>query len=269
MNVFNLHSERYFRFSLIVAAAYFSITGLAMLPYLDFTFGTEGFLRGTTHPLAAWVGAALISPVVLATQLLSIISAFFLPTRARVPAALIILLIQIFQMHLNPYSPTPEVEFTGFLLLLIVFLPGPNSENRVHFKNLKEVAWVVLSLGYLSAGLSKALDSVWISGDAIQFILTDCPISTSFGHWFADHFGRLPCRTITYVIIFFQSTFWVSYFVPRLRIVYLIVTSLLHVNIFFALTMAQVSAGMLLYHLFVLDFALHSPKWWYRPGLHD
>ncbi len=167
----------------------------------------------------------------------------------------------------NPLILNPSSPYVGFMLLALVFIPtvplGFLARTRVDLDAGWQLprpvflsAWVVLALSYSYSGYTKLLSPSWVAGDAIGFVLLN-PLARpwflrDFLLWLPPIFLTVLTWTILYVeLVFAPLALW-----PKARPWLWSAMLVIQLGFLFLLNFADLTIGMLLFHLFTFD-----PAW--------
>jgi hypothetical protein len=160
----------------------------------------------------------------------------------------------------------PSQGYVGWLLLAsIVIPPGepyaiarrahPGSPSHVP-RVLWVGGWLLLAFGYTISGVEKLGSPSWIDGSAMRWVL-EGPVArdTALTAWTATLSPSLLALA-TWAVLALELTFApLACFAVGRRVAWVAMVAV-HVAVVALLDIATVSAGMLIFHLFVLD-----PRW--------
>lgn len=168
----------------------------------------------------------------------------------------------------NPLIANPSLPYVGFMLLAHLFVASApygavsargRADPDAGWSLARPVflaAWVVLALSYTYSGYTKLLSPSWVAGDNIAFVLQN-PLSRpwilrDFFLWLPPIFLTLLTWTVLYVeLLFAPIALW-----PRARPWVWLAMLVIQFGFLFLLNFADLTAGMLLFHLFTFD-----PAW--------
>lgn len=168
----------------------------------------------------------------------------------------------------NPLIANPSLPYVGFMLLAHLFVPrapygAVSARGRADPdagwslpRPVFLAAWVVLALSYSYSGYTKLLSPSWVAGDNIAFVLQN-PLARpwllrDFFLWLPPIFLTLLTWTVLYVeLLFAPAALW-----PKARPWVWLAMLLIQSGFLFLLNFADLTAGMLLFHLFSFD-----PAW--------
>jgi len=168
----------------------------------------------------------------------------------------------------NPLIANPSLPYVGFMLLAHLFVPA-SPYGSVDARNRADpggdwappgavflAAWVVLALSYTYSGYTKLLSPSWVAGDNIAFVLQN-PLARpwilrDFFLWLPPIFLTGLTWTVLYVeLLFAPVALW-----PRARPWLWLAMLLIQFGFLFLLNFADLTLGMLLFHLFTFN-----PAW--------
>jgi predicted DCC family thiol-disulfide oxidoreductase YuxK len=168
----------------------------------------------------------------------------------------------------NPLIANPSLPYVGFMLLAHLFVPG-SPYGSLAARNRTDpggewllprpvflAAWVVLALSYSYSGYTKLLSPSWVAGDNIAFVLQN-PLARAwilrdFLLWLPPIFLTLLTWFVLYVeLLFAPIAAW-----SRARPWVWLVMLLIQLGFLLLLNFADLTIGMLLFHLFTFN-----PAW--------
>jgi predicted DCC family thiol-disulfide oxidoreductase YuxK len=168
----------------------------------------------------------------------------------------------------NPLILNPSIPYVGFMLLAHIFVPAapfgsvsararPDPDgNWLLPGSIFLSAWVVLALSYSYSGYTKLLSPSWVAGDNIAYVLQN-PLARSWILrdvllWLPPLFLTVLTWTVLYVeLLFAPAALW-----PKARPWLWLAMLAIQFGFLFLLNFADLTAGMLLFHLFTFD-----PAW--------
>lgn len=168
----------------------------------------------------------------------------------------------------NPLIANPSLPYVGFMLVAHLFVPRApygalSARGRIDPdagwllpRPVFLAAWLVLALSYTYSGYTKLLSPSWVAGDNIAFVLQN-PLARpwllrDFFLWLPPVFLTLLTWTVLYVELLFAPIVLWSRARPWIWLAMLII----QFGFLFLLNFADLTAGMLLFHLFTFD-----PAW--------
>ncbi|HVY01637.1 MAG TPA: HTTM domain-containing protein, partial [Candidatus Nanoarchaeia archaeon] len=149
----------------------------------------------------------------------------------------------------------PSIPFIYWLLIATIAIPDEKESKWKMPSQVYLSALIVLCIGYFMGGILKIFSPSWANGSAMQIIL-GLP-NTRFG--FIENLSNIIPSWIFVIITF--SVILIELFAPVFLIIkntrkmWWILLTAMHILVLFCFTITQVSIGMLLYHLFLLDLA--------------
>ena len=258
----------------VLLGAYLCIHFVHLAPWSTELFSNQGILPdGSLSPLFylfpnlfAISDAPLFIHVILGLSATSAI-AFALGWHDRI-AAFWMLLVLASLFGRNPLIANPSLPYVGFMLLAHMFVPpapygsaaarGRNDPDGSWFlpRSVFLAAWVVLALSYSYSGYTKLLSPSWVAGDNIAFVLEN-PLARA---WFLrDFFLWLPpifLTVLTWTVLYVELLFAPIALVPRARPWVWLTMFVIQFGFLFLLNFADLTGGMLLFHMLTFD-----PAW--------
>jgi predicted DCC family thiol-disulfide oxidoreductase YuxK len=168
----------------------------------------------------------------------------------------------------NPLIANPSLPYVGFMLLAHLFVPAAPFGSRAARgrtdpdggwalpRSVFLAAWVVLAVSYSYSGYTKLLSPSWVAGDNIAYVLQN-PLARpwflrDFFLWLPPVFLTLLTWTVLYVeLLFAPLAFW-----ARARPWLWLAMFVIQFGFLFLLNFADLTTGMLLFHLLTFD-----PAW--------
>jgi predicted DCC family thiol-disulfide oxidoreductase YuxK len=274
------------QYSLFRAALglYLAVHYAQLLPWGPELFSARGVLPdAAASPLAylfpnllTWVDAPLaVSALIAAGIALAVLLLLGAWDR---PAALGLAYLQACLLGRNPLISNPAIPFIGWLLLAHACLPGAaygawrsrgRPDPRGGFRlppALFLAAWVVMSLAYSYSGYYKLLSPSWVDGSALERVLEN-PLARPGP--IRELLLALPAGILqfaTWGALGLELLFAPLALLTRVRPWLWLAMLGLHLGLLALVAFADLTAGMLLLHLFALD-----PAWLRaaRPGTTD
>ena len=230
-----------------------------LLPHFAYIFSAQGMVdRKELGPVFAhsllflsdseWWLYGLFAGLLLLSAL------FFLDKLNRLGLMILFLLNLSFQ-NANPYILHEPQQVTSlFLLIFAFFLPtGEDELDPFLFKGL------VLFLGvyYFVVGFKKALDPLWLRGDALSALLhwNMIGIDNAITRWLLKY--PWLTRMLDFLTIFFELSFLAALF-TRWFFVYVFAGILFHLFIRLTCSVGTFSEIMLVWYALVLRLALRE-----------
>jgi hypothetical protein len=238
-----------------------------------FPFARELFTQETGMPGADAMSAASFFPQAILNfdsslfvysllSLCAICSLMIVFGFKRRLAATILWPLVMWMYNRNKMTDSPEYSFINWLIFISIFIPtgeayavdGEDSEWKfppIFYWG----AWIVLTFGYLAAGVKKYQlhDAVWLNGSAMYYVLSK---DNARWAWFGNFFDQVPLvlfYPLTWGGMVFEMFAPLFAFFRRTRFWWWIFSTFTHLILLFFVNLAEVSFGMLVFHLFVFD----------------
>ena len=170
----------------------------------------------------------------------------------------------------NPLIANPAMPYVGWLLLAHGVIPkvtaptevSPNSseEPRTIRRHYATVAWILMACGYTYSGLMKLSSPSWIDGSALERILSG-PLArpnifrSSLLGWPPILLHALTWATLTLEILFGPACVF-----PKMRRYAWSAMLAIHLALFAAIDFADLTAGMVILHLFTFNLEWVKPR---------
>lgn len=258
----------------ILLGLYLTVHFVQLLPYGAELFSREGIFPDPAvnltyglfpNPLALWDGPRTVTLFLAVLAGLSVIFALGLARRV---AALLLWFGWAALFHRNNLISNPSIPYVGLLLLLTTLVP-PGERLRPGRKrpaadwsfpaSVWWTAWLVLAAGYTYSGLVKLGSPSWLDGSALSHVLEN-PLARP--NVLRELLLGLPRPVLTLLT---WSALGVEILALPLsvhrwtRLASWASLVALQLGILSVVSFADLTAGMLLAHLFVVD-----PAWWSR-----
>lgn len=227
---------------------------LVLIPYRNELYGIDGVFKDRTlfpwlsyfpRFLFGWESGSALNILFFVAVTSSLLLAIGIAVRVQAAA---LWLISVWMYNRNPFSDSPELPFVLWLLIGLVIAPQQTG-------NVRAAGWIVLSLSYSYAAVSKLWlgDPSWRNGEAFFQILTsDNSRRAWYGELFSDMnpsafipltFGLLTLQLFAPAFVFWRKT----------RTPWWLAMTLMHVGALVFTNLNQLSLGMLLFHLFLIE----------------
>jgi predicted DCC family thiol-disulfide oxidoreductase YuxK len=243
--IFGLYLCRHFAGLLPYGAELFSREGVLADSSLNFTHGL------LPNPLEHWDSPAFVS---FFLWLLLALSALFTLGIGRRVCALLLWYGWACLFNRNNLISNPSLPYVGLLLLFCALLPPL---KRWHFPPmLFRVAWVLLAVGYTFSGCVKLSSPSWLDGTAMLHVANN-PLARP--GVVRDLFIAAPLWVIklaTWGPLALEILFLPLCLLRRARLWAWLAVSALQLGILVMVNFADLTFGMLMFHLFVFD-----PRW--------
>ena len=257
---------RQFALFRVLLGLYLAIHFAMLIPYGAELFGHTGVIPDPRLNLVPPIFPSLLNlPVASGTISLFLIVmvlaavAFALGICRRV-AALILWYGWACLFNRNNLIGNPSIPYVGLLLLLSVIVPlgeGWTMRKRHdewHFPPaIYWAAWIPLALGYTFSGLHKLGSPSWVNGDALR-LLADNPLARSGP--IRDWLLKAPDSVLhgmTWFALAGEISFAFFSFTRVTRFIAWMWLVGMHLGILGVIAFADLTAGMLLVHVFVWD----------------
>lgn len=156
----------------------------------------------------------------------------------------------------NLFTEFPSLPYTGWLLLAFVLVTYKKEEWDIQGGTIT-AAWIVLGLSYSVSGWTKWASDLWTTGGILP-VLLDSGLATQLGSAISSWWILVPLGVLFMVV---QTAAAPLFCVRTTRKWAWMVLVAGHLFALFTLDLAQVSFGMLIVHLFVMD-----PDWFKKKG---
>ena len=262
-------SARQFAWFRIVFGTYLAIHFAHLVPWGAELFSREGVLpRATLNPthgilpnVLAWWDSPVFVTAFLGT--LVALSVLFALGVARHAAALALWYGWACLFNRNVLISNPSIAYVGLLLLLTTLVPGREPLRALRPKAASNdfyvpamvylTAWFLMAAGYTFSGFVKLASPSWVDGTAFWHVLQN-PLARdgllrdvvlALPAW---AFQVLTWKTLALEILFLPLGLW-RWTRP---IIWLAMVGM-HIGILALVSFADLSAGMLMVHLFTVD----------------
>jgi predicted DCC family thiol-disulfide oxidoreductase YuxK len=247
---------------------------LTLLPWGAEIFSSRGALPvAATSPLirlfpnmlAIWDQPIFLSFVLILGALLSILVIVGFWDR---PAALSLWYLWACLLGRNPLISNPALPFIGWLLLLHVVLPKEpygswaarsRDDPRGNWympQSAFMLAWVLLAVGYSYSGYTKLMSPSWVDGSAFTRVLENPLARPTALRGLLLAMPPVSLRIATWAALALELTFAPLALLRRARPWIWTAMVGLHAGLLLLVSFADLTAGMLLVHLFTFD-----PTW--------
>ncbi len=251
----------------ILLGLYIFGVAVELWPWLDQLYTADGWMPVVATPHASLVSFRLLaydSPMVLRVLcgLVLLGSLFIAAGVIRKIEAVVVFSVFWFFFHRNLFAVTEEYAFVMWLLLATLVVPS--GEPLRLFKKapapgwffpepLRKAAWVVLAVGYTSAGLFKVFqsESFWLRGSALKYLVSEgLARRTWYGEWHAwvPDFIYIGTNWLLIAVQLFALPLLMT---KKSRLFLWWSMVLFHVGAMLTLRLTSVSLGMLVFHLFI------------------
>lgn len=254
--------------------AYLSVHLASLIPYAGEVFSERGVLPSAAlSPLAAWlpnVLAAADAPSAVIAWLAAGVAAalaFAAGWKDRWAAALL-WYIWACLLGRNPLIANPSIPYVGWLLLAHLFVPptpygsldARGRESGLGAWRLPQpifaAAWAVMAVSYSYSGWTKLQSPSWWDGTAFAYVLSN-PLTRD--HGMAALLAGLPdwtLKALTWSALGAELLFAPLACSARLRPLLWAALFAMHASLIGLVDFADLSLGMVMFHLFTFD-----PAW--------
>lgn len=146
----------------------------------------------------------------------------------------------------------PTLPYIGWLLLAVGYMS--TRPNHIH-KEIYTVAWFLLAVGYSVSGWAKLMSPSWQDGSALIKIINN-PLARDY--FFRDFLAALPpslWKTLTWFTVGLELLFLPLSFFKSARFWIWTGMVALHLGILLVVSFADLTIGILIVHLFTIDYA--------------
>jgi hypothetical protein len=170
----------------------------------------------------------------------------------------------------NPLIANPSLPYVGWLLLAHAALPSlpvgvglwrPESPGWAFSRPLQTAAWFLLAAGYSFSGYTKLVSPSWLDGTAVARVL-ESPLARP--GFLREALLALPAallRPMSYGALALELLFLPLALIPRVRPLLWSALLGMHLSLMALIDFADLSFGMVIFHLFVAD-----PGWFTKTG---
>ena len=144
-----------------------------------------------------------------------------------------------------PSVRSVHIDYIGWLMLLNVLIPSMTIPDKI-----SNAAWIFFSLSYLFSGLGKLRVNEWFDGQAISYIMqTGLVRHNSLSDLLTSSPKIMYIATYAVMIVEIFGIFLIR--VNWGRWIFLIASAIMHMSIMIFLKIADLSTGMLVFHIFL------------------
>ena len=269
-------SPQWFAWFRSILGIYLCIHFIPLIPYADEVWGTHGLLPnaqanltyGVLPDVLSQVSDAQIQIIVASMAALSLVlaSGYF-----RSLVAILLWMGWVLLFNRNNFISNPSMAFVGWLLLVCAAVPegerkwfDKKTALGWQFPQLLFIAsWILMACAYTISGWDKLKSPSWCEGIAMHHLLVN-PLARPSA--LRDMLLQAPSWLIaamTYSVLFVEMAFLpLSIFRFTRKWIWLAMV-LLHLGILVFVDFADLTAGMLLIHVFTLDLSWFkwTAKW--------
>lgn len=264
----------------IIFGIYLTIHFGTLIPYAAEVFGPNGMIKSHDQiPTYKFFPNILNifesdSTFNLVLILLTLFSLAFTVGFARRYMAVLLWYGHACLFNANIFIANPALPYMGWLLLACALIPEgepmslyPKSGSKTDWKMNKWVfygAWFILAVGYTFSGLHKISSESWQNGRALIYVME---LPTSRDWFLKDAVLNLPeivLRMMTWSTLALEIFFLPMCFFRKTRIFAFVAMIFLHLGILSTVCIADLTFGMLMFHLFVIE-----PDWWQKKATNN
>src|SRR6266404_5959323 len=200
------------------------------------------------------------------------------------PAALVLWYLWACLLGRNPLISNPALPFIGWLLLLHAVLPKApygswaarsRDDPRGNWympQSAFALAWILIAAGYLYSGYTKLMSPSWVDGSAFTRVLENPLARPTALRGLLLAMPPASLRIATWTALGLELTFAPLALLRRARPWIWFAMVGLHAGLLLLVSFADLTAGMLLVHLFTFDPAwlrrrmAHRSEWVFYDG---
>lgn len=244
---YSLKYFTYFRTGLGLFSVYFF---LAMVPYASELFGAQSvvaYVFGSTfHSILPeyWICFLLFA---------AICSLLFAVGYERNRMSIILWACVACVMNENPFLSSFTMNNLGILFVVMALVPDESTADWSMPKFLHQAVGYFMAISYTASGLSKLGSYYWLSGGAIEKMLSSPRARDLFLN---DWIVLLPSQVftiLTYTVLFFEIAFLPGYLFKRTRKYVWLALFIMNVGIGCLTQLTKLSVSLIFLHLFIFQ----------------
>lgn len=258
----------------VAFGAYLCVHFAQLLPWATELFSTEGVIGDATlnpaggifSPLFDLLGSPAVATTIVATLLaLSVLLTLGLFRRV---SAVLLWAGWAYLLARNNLILNPSIPYVGLLLLLSALVPlgeplALGRKRDPHWRMpamIPMVAWIALAAGYSFSGYTKLISPHWADGSAMKLML-DNPLARGTAASVAEAIPAWAYAIMTWGVIAAELAFLPMVLHRKTRLAAWGGMTVMHFGVLATVGFADLTFGMLVAHLFVLE-----PRWiaWLR-----
>lgn len=181
-------------------------------------------------------------------------------SKTRFTGLFLLLVIGVIHMCLNIHTISPEQPYLNFLYLCLIFI----KDHRPHIFSNKELIldipdnlyFVVSVVGYTSytaSGSCKLFTSEWQDGTFLKFFIESNHLVLDWVKFLLIPQFYYILKLVTYLTLFLEFGAILSLVNPYIKFLIWIGLFLMHFSLILISDIWQVSFGMLIFHLMLID----------------
>jgi hypothetical protein len=262
-------TPRQFAWFRIIFGAYLAVHFAHLVPWAEELFSREGVLpTADLNPtygilpniLAWWDSPAFVTAFLV---VLVIASVLFAAGVLRTAAAVLLWYGWACLFNRNVLISNPSIAYVGLLLLLTTLVPAREPLRVIGGKNTSDefyvpaaaywAAWVLMAAGYTFSGIVKLASPSWVDGTAFWHVVQN-PLARD--GWLRDLVIDLPMWTLqllTWKALALEILFLPLALLRWTRPLIWLAMVGMQIGILALVSFADLSAGMLMVHLFTFD----------------
>lgn len=257
-----------------VLGGYLFVHFVGLLPWAAELFSNRGMLPDArTSPLAHLFPNVLVyadSPAAVTglIALAAVASLLLAAGAAARPSAIVLWYASACLLGRNPLISNPGIPFVGWILLAIACLPAapwgswaargrvdPDGGWRFP-RPIFVAAWVVMATAYTYSGVTKLVSPSWLNGTALARVLVNPLARPGFVKELLLELPRGLLTAATWGVLALELSFAPLALFRRTRPWVWSAMVLVHLGLMVVVDFVDLTAGMLMIHLFTFD-----PEW--------
>lgn len=269
MKLFNAEKYGPWQFSIfrIIFGTYLTVHFATLIPYAQEVFGPDGMISDPsqipTHKIFPNVLNLLSSDFSLQgfLILMTVLSLAYTVGFARQAISLVLWYGWACLFNRNIFIANPSIPYVGWLLLATTVIRSGEplsvwpKQNRPWQMNpwIFNGAWWLLIIGYTFSGVHKAMAESWQNGKALIYVLE---LPTTRDWWPKDVLLQLPeifLRSMSWGTLALEILFLPLCLYKKTRVPATIAMIGMHVGILTTVSIADLTFGMFMIHLFVVE----------------
>lgn len=233
----------------ILLAVFFCYHFSTLMPYAAELFSTSGWqpqFRRSFINFSSSASAAFLVTLIIASILLP-----FQKTQRW--AALYLWLGIVILLSINALYYDINLDYFGWLLLMIALVPTVDEKDWQMPKILFEGAWLVLGVGYFASAIGKLLFPVWQNGDAVRILFDSMVINRFiFSAEFLKNYSWI-FKILTWLVVLSELLFLPLSLFKRSRFFAWLSMTLIHIAICASTQLSEISVAALIFHFYIFD----------------
>lgn len=266
----------------IVFGLYLTLHFVQLYPYAGELFSSEGVIGNARlnplyglfpNPLTVWDNPLSARLFVACAALLSLT---FTAGILRRTTAILLWFAWACLFNRNNLIANPGIPYVGLLLLLCTLLPPVDRLNPFFLFGRRPdplpgswqfpgmiywAAWILLASGYTFSGVTKLASPSWLNGEAMRLLLENPMARDGVLLQIGLSLPAPVLRVITWGVLGLEIVFLFASFSRVTRFWFWTAMICMHLGIVLVIDFADLTLGMLMIHLFLLD-----PEWFTVPA---